>query len=145
MPQFTIRNATLEDAAAIADLSCTLGYPSSVQEARERLGPITRSQDDSVLVACMPDGSVAAWIHIFLARRIEADMFAELGGLVVAEDCRGMGIAGTLVKEAEKWATTHGANRIRVRSRSTRTGAHLFYRQQGFTRIKDQEVFEKIL
>jgi GNAT superfamily N-acetyltransferase len=93
----------------------------------------------------MPDGSVAAWVHIFLARRIEADMFAELGGLVVAEDCRGMGIAGTLVKAAEKWATTHGATRIRVRSRSTRTGAHLFYTHQGFTRIKEQEVFEKIL
>ncbi len=145
MPQFTIRNATPDDAAALADLSRTLGYPSTVQDIRTRLASITGSRDDSVLVACMPDGSVAAWIHVFLARRIESDLFAELGGLVVAEDRRGMGIARALLKAAEAWATARGSTRIRVRSRSSRTGAHTFYRQYGFTRIKEQEVFEKTL
>ncbi len=145
MQQFTIRNATLDDAAALSELSGTLGYPSSTREVLDRLEPITRSQDDSVLVACMPDGSVVAWAHIFLARRVEADMFAELGGLVVAEDRRRMGIAGALVTAAETWAAARGATRIRVRSRSSRTGAHAFYSKRGFARIKEQEVFEKIL
>ncbi len=145
MPQFTIRNAIPDDAPALAALSPTLGYPSSPQDVRERLEPITRSHDDSVLVACMPDGSVAAWVHVFLARRIETDMFAELGGLVVAEDRRGMGIASGLLKAAEEWATARGAARIRVRSRSSRADAHAFYRQRGFTLVKEQHVFEKNL
>jgi hypothetical protein len=60
MPQFTIRNAHLEDAATLADLSHTLGYPSSTGKVLARLLPILASEDDCVLVAYVADGSVLA-------------------------------------------------------------------------------------
>ncbi len=91
----TIRNAVLDDAAALAGLSGTLGYPASVQDVRERLPAIADCENDCVLVACTADGLVVGWIHVFLAHRIETDRFAELGGLVVAEDHRGEGIERT--------------------------------------------------
>lgn len=140
-----IRNAVMDDAAALAGLSDTLGYPASTQEVRERLPEIADSDDDCVLVACTAEGTVVGWIHVFLARRIETDRFAELGGLVVAEDHRGEGIAGKLLAAGEGWAIARGVNRMRVRSRSTRIGAHAFYKDSGYTRIKQQEVYEKAL
>jgi GNAT superfamily N-acetyltransferase len=140
-----IRNAVLDDAAALAGLSHTLGYPSSTQDVRVRLLPIMDSKDQCVLVACAADGTVTGWVHVFLALRIETDEFAELGGLVVAEDQRGQGIAGRLVRAAEHWAVARGVNTMRVRSRSTRTAAHAFYKNLGFTKIKEQGVFEKNL
>ena len=145
MLQITIRNAVLDDAAALAGLSHTLGYPASTHKVRARLLPIVDSNDNCVLVACAADGTVVGWVHVFLALRIETDEFAELGGLVVAEDQRGQGIASRLMRTAENWTIARGVNRMRVRSRSTRTAAHAFYQNLGFTKMKEQEVFEKNL
>jgi GNAT superfamily N-acetyltransferase len=145
MLEITIRDARVEDASSLAGLSRTLGYPASTEEVLARLLPILASENDCALVACVSDGSVVAWVHVFLTHRIETDRFAELGGLVVAEDQRGEGIGASLMAAAEDWAIDHGVNRIRVRSRSTRVIAHSFYQGLGFTRIKEQGVFEKTL
>ncbi len=145
MGQITIRVATPEDAPALAGLSDTLGYPASVQDVQQRLVPIMASPDNRVLVACSAAGAVVAWIHVVIANRIESDTFAEVGGLVVAEDQRGQGIGGRLLKAAEEWAIGRGVGRMRIRSRTTRTAAHAFYGDSGYARIKQQEVFEKRL
>jgi GNAT superfamily N-acetyltransferase len=145
MATVSMRNAVFEDAAALADLSTTLGYPAATKDVQERLLPIMTSEDNCVLVVCTGDGSVVAWVHVFLTLRVESDKFAEIGGLVVAEGQRGQGIGGRLMAAAEHWAIGHGVYRMRVRSRSSRSAAHGFYRDLGFTRIKEQEVFEKTL
>jgi GNAT superfamily N-acetyltransferase len=145
MVQITIRNAVLDDATALAGLSHTLGYRASILEVRARLLPIKDSNDNCVLVACAADGTVVGLVHVFLALRIESDTFAEVGGLVVAEDQRGQGIASGLMSAAENWAMARGVNRMRVRSRTTRTAAHAFYQDLGYTMTKEQKVFEKTL
>lgn len=143
MPKFTIRNAILDDAATLAGLSFILGYAGSTQEVRARLLPIMDSNDHCVLVACVADGTVTGWVHVFLS--LCTDEFAELGGLVVAGNQRGQGIASRLVRVAENWAIARGVKRLRVRSKSTRTAENAFFQDLGFTKIKEQRVFEKNL
>jgi N-acetylglutamate synthase-like GNAT family acetyltransferase len=145
MDQVEIRNASIDDVAALAELSTQLGYPSSPQQASARLAAIVRSSEHLVQVACSPDGAVVGWVHVFLALRVESDPFAELGGFVVTQQCRGRGIGCSLLEAAEMWAGRQGAKKLRVRSRSTRGDANAFYERLGFTQTKEQHVYDKAI
>lgn len=141
----TIRRATPDDAAAVAALSRQLGYTASTQQSRDRLLTILELNDHAVFVASLPDGPVIAWIHVFLAMRIESQTFAELGGLVVDDKRRGHGVGKGLLDEAETWTRIHGVEKLRVRSRSSRDDAHAFYTGVGFSTTKEQRVYDKPL
>lgn len=140
-----IRTALPEDAPAVADLAGQFGYPSAVEEVAERLALVRTAPDHAVWVACRADDEVVGWVHAFLAVRIESPLFAELGGLVVAQEQRGKGIGKRLLAAVERWAAEQGVAKLRVRSRSSRTGAHLFYARLGFVLTKEQSVFDKTL
>ncbi len=139
-----IRIADMNDGAAIACLADQLGYPTSIRQSELRLGPVLRSPEHAVFVACR-DGEVIGWVHVFTAQRLETDPFAEIGGFVVAESHRRHGIGRQLVAAAEKWARERGVAALRVRSRLNRGDAHRFYEQLGFARYKEQRVFAKPL
>jgi GNAT superfamily N-acetyltransferase len=143
MAQVKIRNAVIDDAPALADLSTQLGYPTRALQSANRLDAILGSKEQVVLVACLSDGSVVGWVHVFLTLRIESDPFAEVGGFVVSEQHRGQGIGRSLLEEVEAWVIRHGIKNLRVRSRSTRIDAHAFYQRLGFTKTKNQTVFDK--
>jgi len=135
--------ATTEDASALADLSSELGYPTTKYESAERFGAILLSNEHAVIVACLDDGSIVGFVHVFIALRIETDAFAELGGFIVAEKYRGRGIGTYLLTAAEKWVVHQGIGKLRVRSRSTRNDAHKFYERLGFSKTKDQYIYDK--
>lgn len=137
-----IRSASLDDCSALANLSTQLGYASSVQETEERITPILEADDHTILVAALPDAGLAGFIHVFLARRVESDTFAEIGGLVVKKGVRGRGIGRLLMTAAETWARSQGVHKLRVRTRSTRPEAHTFYERLGFTQTKKQFVYD---
>ena len=143
MDPIDIRSATTDDATALAELSTQLGYPTSTLQSEDRLRTILNSDEQVVLVACLTDGSVVGWVHVFLAHRIESDSFAELGGFVVAEQHRRQGIGRYLLMAAEEWVNSCDVERLRVRSRTSRVDAHAFYEKYGFSRTKEQHVFEK--
>lgn len=138
-----IRKATLEDATALAELSIQLGYPTSSLQASDRLRMILESNEHAVIVACKDDDSVVGWIHVFLTLRVESDPFAELGGFVVEEQHRGCGAGRRLLAAVEKWVIDRGAGKLRVRCQLNRFDAHRFYERLGFSRIKEQLVFDK--
>lgn len=141
----TLRQATRNDARAIADLSDQLGYPDLTGQTSGRLDYLIQSSDHAVLVACLDDDTVVGWCHAFLAYRIESDPFAELGGFVVAEDHRGQGIGRSLLGAVEEWVSERGISKLRIRSKSERNAAHGFFRRSGFQLAKDQLVFDKKL
>ncbi len=140
----SIRKARIEDSPAIAALSTELGYPSSAAEIAARLEPLLASVHDVVCVAIDSD-EVVGWIHVSVMSMVEMDPFAEIRGLVVAATHRSRGIGTSLVEEAEKWARDRGCSRIRVRSNVVRERAHAFYKREGYSVIKAQNVFNKPL
>ena len=141
----TIRRAMTEDAAAIARLSGELGYRVSVDGTRDRLGRILASVEDRVFVAELANRRVVGWIHAFVALRLESEDFAEIGGFVVSETCRGSGVGTKLLAAVEQWAVARSLPVLRVRSQSKRLEARRFYRNRGFTETKEQRVLDKVL
>lgn len=139
-----LRRATLEDSDVLAALSGELGYPTDPAALRSRLGLIDRREDELVLVAERA-GTVVGWVHIFAAVRLESEPFAELGGLVVRTDVRGIGIGHALLASGEVWARDRGFRDLRVRSNVVREHAHAFYEGCGYHSSKTQRVFVKRL
>ena len=137
-----IRPAVIDDAPSIASLSGSLGYPSDVAVVAERMEPLLKSTGDLALVA-EEGGIIVGWIHVETVRRLEADPFAEIGGLVVSENHRRRGIGRALVRAAEAWIADRGLAKTRVHSRAERSEAHDFYRSLGYRVTKTQLVFGK--
>jgi GNAT superfamily N-acetyltransferase len=141
---FTIRRARASDPEDLARLSTELGYPMTPEEASARLSEIADHADHALLVA-EARGRVVAWLQVTLPRIFESPRQAEIAGLVVEEEARGLGIGTALVSAAARWARERQCSALRVRSNVIRERAHAFYRRAGFSEIKTQRVFEKLL
>jgi GNAT superfamily N-acetyltransferase len=138
------RHPISEDMDAVAKLCGELGYPSSPQAVADRLEQFIDHEDHLVIVAAEDPGEPVGWIHAFLAHRLESDTFAEIGGMVVAEGHRSMGIGATLLQKTEAWARLKGVPAIRVRSNIVRERAHRFYLCSGYSQGKTAHIFEKV-
>ena len=145
MDAVDIRRATMDDSSALADLSTQLGYPTSQIQSANRLGVILDSKEHAILVACLADGTVVGWVHVFLAFRVESDPFAEIGGFVVTKEFRRRGIGRCLLAAVEEWVIQSGISKLRVRCRSDRVDTHTFYKRLDFSKLKKQHVFDKSL
>lgn len=140
-----IRSANRADEEAIANLAGQLGYPSSVHETRERLVEILEDGDQAVFVAESADKEVVGWVHVFKTQRLIVEPFVEIGGLIVGEGLRGLGVGKALLAAAEAWVQGSEFTSIRVRSNVIREGAHSFYERLGYSRVKQQNVFYKLI
>ena len=140
----TVRPATVDDAGAVARLMLQLGYELSPLDARPRLERILSRFDHRFLIADV-DGDVAGWIHASLSEHIDAETCVLVEGLVVDREHRRKGIGAALLQHAEEWGRSHGCSLVRLRSTATRTKAHKFYRDLGYTIVKTQFSFVKPL
>jgi GNAT superfamily N-acetyltransferase len=136
---------TEQDAGAVAALSGQLGYPAAAERIAARFRDVAGDLDVGVFVAASPDGSLAGWIHVCGRRSLESDPHAEIAGLVVDSAHRRRGIGRRLVDAAEDWARRHGYSNLKVRSNVARDVAHEFYGGLGFTRVKSQHVYMRVL
>jgi len=137
-----IREITLADAPAAAELSGELGYPASPEVMQQRIAAL--SADHAVYVASLA-GEVAGWIDVSVTHHLQSDPRAEIGGLVVSSKLRSRGIGRVLVARAEQWALERGLNSVVVRSQIAREDAHSFYLREGYARTKTSAVFTKQL
>ena len=140
-----LRRARGEDAAALAELATQLGYPTTADQVQRRLADLEAHDFGAVFVAELPGRGVVGWIHVHPARLLEMEPFADLGGLVVADGSRGMGIGAALLQMAENWARGQGFAALFVRSNVIRGEAHRFYEKQGYRVEKQQKMFRKDL
>jgi GNAT superfamily N-acetyltransferase len=138
----TIRPATPADSSKIADLTTQLGYPTSPEEAGERLRDLSARPEEAVLVA-EDDGEAVGWIHVSALHSLEMEPCALIQGLVVDEFHRGGGTGAALVQAAIDWTAGHGFRTLRVRSNTVRERTHAFYERLGFARTKSQVVFAR--
>jgi N-acetylglutamate synthase-like GNAT family acetyltransferase len=140
-----IRDAVLADAARIADLSTQLGYPSTMEQALVRLRTLPQDGSHAVYVAQNEMDAVVGWVHVYEHLPVCHDRVAEIAGLVVDASCRASGVGKRLMDAAENWAREKGLDTVVLRSNVIREAAHKFYENLGYTRIKTQHAFRKVL
>jgi GNAT superfamily N-acetyltransferase len=138
-----IRAMAVEDAASVAELTGELGYERTLaQIAGWVQGLAGREHQQQAFVACIGD-EVVGWIEVAVEHRLATDACGHIGGLVVKEGVRSVGIGLQLCRHAERWVTEQGVALMRVTSRSTRERAHGFYLRDGYHFVKQSHVFEK--
>jgi GNAT superfamily N-acetyltransferase len=138
----SIRRLTVDDAEAAAELSKQLGYSCSRSDLRERIDELARASD-RVAFAAVIDGQIVGWIDAAMERHLQSAATAVIGGLVVRDDMRGLGIGKHLCLEIEEWARSKSIPVVRVRSQVKREDAHRFYLRDGYRKVKTSLVFEK--
>jgi GNAT superfamily N-acetyltransferase len=140
-----VRWITLEDAVAVAELCGQLGYPASALEIAERIKALLiRAENQVAFVACIGD-EVVGWVEASIVHHLQSAPYALIGGLVVRDGVRNLGVGKRLCTEVEAWSRSKGMTVLRVTSRMTREDAHRFYLRDGFRQTKTSAVFEKVL
>ena len=139
--EIRIRKARLDDAEAIALLSKDLGYEPHKDEIVRKLQKFELNPGEEIFVAEFE--KVVGWMHISLVEPLESDPFAEIRGIVVAEEYRRKGIGTKLIQSAEEWTRRKNCKKIRIRTNIKREDTRKYYRNLNFTSLKLQEVFEK--
>jgi GNAT superfamily N-acetyltransferase len=126
-----IRDATPEDARAMAVMLGQLGYPTPEAEIPQRLA-IVLEQGGRVVLAVDNDDSPLGLLCLTRHSGIHANgPTAYINALVIAEGARRRGVGNALVTFAKKWGIDNGAEAISVTSAEHRDGAHAFYPAMG--------------
>lgn len=136
-----LRPLTRDDAAVVAVLCGQMGYDVETDLVASRLDVIAQ-RDDHRLIGAELDGTLVGWTHVHADWTIDHGNEAELLGLVVEEDKRGLGIGRALIGEAAEWAYKKDCTRLRVRTNVIRMRAGDFYRRAGFKEMKRQLVLD---
>jgi GNAT superfamily N-acetyltransferase len=142
--EIIIRKANASDAARIAELSGTLGYPASAEVMHERLARVLKLETHVVFVA-IAKGEIVGWTHGAEQEILEIGCVCEIWGLVVDENHRGHGVGHLLIQALEQWALARGLNEISVRSNVVRPESQHFYERIGYERFKTQHAYRKEL
>jgi GNAT superfamily N-acetyltransferase len=137
-----VRQLSPEDAEDVAELSGQLGYAADAKAMRRRLEEM-RSDENRIALGALLNGRLSGWIDASVERHLQAEDIVDIGGLVVSEDARGLGIGKRLCEEIEQWTRAQGIGRVRVRSQIKREDAHRFYLRDGYEKVETSLVFEK--
>jgi GNAT superfamily N-acetyltransferase len=130
----TIRAAEVNDAAALAQLMCELGYETTKSEMQMRLEPITTDKRLRTFVAVC-DGQVCGMIGTLTYPSYEHnDPSGRILVLVILRTMRRHGIGRALIATAEKDFAQRGIRRIALNTRLAREDTHKFYESLGYER-----------
>lgn len=143
--EYEYREPKEGDENRLSELCGELGYPSSTKAVVGRLRDLAGRDDHFLLVAADADDQPVGWVHAFIHHLMAADSFAQVGGMVVKESCRGCNIGTTLLARAEQWARKKGSKEIRLRSNIVREQTHGFYISRGYAIVKTSHLFQKKL
>jgi ribosomal protein S18 acetylase RimI-like enzyme len=129
-----IRAAEMNDAPALAQLMCELGYETTKSEMQMRMERIAPDERYRTFVAVC-DCEVCGMIGTVTSSSYEHN---DPGGRILAlatlstMRCRGIGRA--LIATAEKDFAERGITRVALNTRLTREDAHKFYESLGYER-----------
>ncbi|KPC49890.1 GNAT family N-acetyltransferase [Amantichitinum ursilacus] len=143
-----LRPATLADAPGIALALAELGtdrYNVAATDLARRLPALLTAPNAIVYVAVSPQGEITGVCHVAGVRNLSTDGYAEVMELAVLSGWQKQGIGRQLLDAAVQWTQQNHYARLRVRSSTHRTEAHLFYERYGFTRKDASFAFEQIL
>lgn len=130
----TIRAVEMNDAAAIAQLMCELGYETTTSEMQMRLQRIATDERLRTFVAVC-DGKVYGMIGALTYPSIEHNDFSgRIVALVIRSTMRRRGIGRALITLAEKDFAQRGIRRVALNTQLAREDAHKFYESLGYER-----------
>jgi len=130
----TIRDAEMNDAAALAQLMCELGYETSTTEMKQRLESVLSDARCRTFLAEI-NGQVCGMIGTLThASHEHNDVSGKIIALVVSKKQRRSGIGRALIAAAEKDFANRGVTRLSLTTRFSREEAHQFYESLGYTR-----------
>jgi ribosomal protein S18 acetylase RimI-like enzyme len=130
----TIRAAGMNDAAAIAELMCELGYETTTSEMQMRVQRIATDERLRTFVAVC-DGKVCGMIGALTYPSIEHNDFSgRIVALVIKSTMRRRGIGRALITLAEKDFAQRGIKRVALNTQLAREDAHKFYESIGYER-----------
>jgi ribosomal protein S18 acetylase RimI-like enzyme len=128
----TIRAAEMNDAAALAQLMCELGYETSAAEMRERLESILSDARCRTFIGEIDNqicGMVGTLMHVSHEHN---DLSGKIIALVVLKELRRSGIGRALLAAAEKDFANRRVRRVSLTTRFAREDAHKFYTAVGY-------------
>ena len=127
-----IREATYEDAGAVAVLVTQLGYDTTEAEMLHRLQRIGADAQYVSLVA-IDRSKVVGFLGMAFNLHYEySGTYARIVVLSVAPEMQGKGAGSSLVAAAESIAKSRGALMLLVNSGIQRLETHEFYEKRGF-------------
>ena len=130
----TIRVAEVNDASALAQLMCELGYETTKSEMQIRMKRIATDERFRTFVA-VRDGKVCAMIGTLTYPSYEHnDPSGQILALVILRTMRRHGIGRVLIATAEKDFAQRGIRRIALNTRLARDDTHKFYESVGYER-----------
>ena len=130
----TIRPAEINDAAALAQLMCELGYETTKSEMEMRIQRIATDERYRTFVA-VGDGKVCGMIGTLTYPSIEHnDPSGRIVALVILRTMRRRGIGRALIATVEKDFAQRGIRRIALNTQLAREDAHKFYESLGYER-----------
>ena len=128
----TIRAAEMNDAAALAQLMCELGYETTKSEMQIRMKRIATDERFRTFVA-VRDGKVCGMISTLTYPSYEHnDLSGRILALVILRPMRRRGIGRALIATAEKDFAQRGIRRIALNTRLAREDTHKFYESLGY-------------
>jgi ribosomal protein S18 acetylase RimI-like enzyme len=134
LADLTIRFAETNDAAALAELMCELGYETTESEMHMRLERIATDERYRTFVA-VRDGKVCGMIGTLTSLSYEHN---DLGGRILAlatlSAMRRRGIGRVLIATAEQDFARRGIRRVALNTRLAREDARKFYESLGYER-----------
>ena len=130
----TIRVAEMNDAAALAQLMCELGYETTKSEMRMRMERIAADECYRTFVAVL-DGKVCGMIGTLTCPGYEHnDLSGRILALAILSTMRRRGIGRALIATAESDFVHRGIRRVALNTRLAREDAHKFYESLGYER-----------
>jgi GNAT superfamily N-acetyltransferase len=130
-----IRNATPDDAPAVAALLGELGYTTAPEDAALRIDRMN-GLDDAQLFVAADDGSLLGLVSAQVLTGVmhANEPVGHITAIVVATRARRGGVGRALIAAIEEWLRARGCTKVNVTSKNTRLDAHAFYEGLGYAR-----------
>ena len=127
-----IREARRDDAPGVAALLGELGYPSSADQAAERIERIAADRSTWLFVAEV-ESELAGLGALHVQNLVERDEpGCEVAGLIVGQRFRRRGIGELLMQALEDEARRRGGKVMVLNTAHRRADAHAFYEALGY-------------
>lgn len=137
-----IRPLVLGDFPSVSKLSSQLGYIIEPEIMVENYSFMAQCHKNGFFVASLGD-ELVGWVHVYGVQPLQSKSYAEIGGVVVNESHRRLGIGRSLIFKCEEWAKEHGFSHMRLRSGVQRPEAHQFYEIIGYRAARTSVLFRK--